>query len=267
MLLGVQSWKPFLAAMVLPPVPFLALLLLGARLIVPRRGWGWALVMISVAGLWITSCNGLALSVNRWALTPPPALNEQQVAALAAQVKSRAVAIAVVVLGSGREQYAPEYGVSNLTPGSVERLRYGVWLGRKTGAPVGFAGGLGWSQADGLSEAEIAGRIAAQELGRPLSWTDTTSRDTRENAAHMLGLLRPSGIKKIVLVTHGWHMPRAVREFEQASRSSGSGIEIVAAPMGMAARADAAAFDWIPTSDGFTKCRNVLREVLAKLVA
>ncbi|CAN5560162.1 YdcF family protein [soil metagenome] len=262
---GIQSWKPFLTVLLLPPVPFLVLLLVGARLILPRRGLGWTLVAISVIGIWLTSCSGFAQLVSYWALSPPKALTEQQIGALEREVKSK-TPIAVVVLGSGREQLAPEYGVSNLTPSSVERLRYGLWLGRQTGAPVGFAGGYGWAQGDGISEAEIAGRIAAQEFGKPLRWQDTRSRDTRENASFMLSELRPNGVKKILLVTHGWHMQRALRNFRQASTASGDGVEIVAAPMGLAMRSDSPAFDWVPSSEGFTLSRSVLREVLAKLM-
>ena len=59
-LLGIQAWKPILTALILPPVPFLVLLLVGARLILPRRGLGWFLIVLSVAGLWLAHCTGAA---------------------------------------------------------------------------------------------------------------------------------------------------------------------------------------------------------------
>jgi uncharacterized SAM-binding protein YcdF (DUF218 family) len=167
--------------------------------------------------------------------------------------------VAIVVLGGGMEALAPEYGVSSLRAPSLERLRYGVWLGRETGLPVAFSGGVGWAQLDAKPEAQIAAQIAASEYGRPLKWTEDSSRDTRQNAARTIALLKPQGIRQIVLVTHGYHMPRALRNFEQAA---GGEIKIEAAPMGMARRGDQPALSWMPTSEGFQDTRNVLRELV-----
>ena len=66
------------------------------------------------------------------------------------------------------------------------------------------------------------------EFGRPLKFVEDDSRDTRENAARTLALLRPIGIRHIVLVTHGWHMPRALKAFETAA--AGSGIRYIVPP-------------------------------------
>jgi uncharacterized SAM-binding protein YcdF (DUF218 family) len=174
--------------------------------------------------------------------------------------------VAIVVLGGGRESLAPEYGVSNLAPRSIERLRYGLWLGRETKAPVAFSGGVSHAAAGLAAEAEIAANIAAQDFGRPLKWVETQSRDTRENAALTVGLLRPAGIKRIVVVTHGWHMPRAMNGFAEAVRRSGGEIELTAAPMGMAANSDRPALRWMPSIEGATRTRNALSEWLARLV-
>ena len=51
-LLGIETWKPIFTALLLPPVPFLLLIIVGARLILPRRGLGWAIILPSVAGIW-----------------------------------------------------------------------------------------------------------------------------------------------------------------------------------------------------------------------
>ena len=48
-LLGIESWKPILTTLLLPPVPLLLLTLIGARLVLPRRGLGWFLILLSVA--------------------------------------------------------------------------------------------------------------------------------------------------------------------------------------------------------------------------
>ena len=52
-LFAAESWKPVLTALLLPPVPFLLLMLIGARLIVARRGLGWMLVLLGAALVWL----------------------------------------------------------------------------------------------------------------------------------------------------------------------------------------------------------------------
>ena len=260
-LLDIESWKPFLTALLLPPVPLLILLLVGARLMLPRRGLGWFVVLTSVALLWLTACTGSAVLMSQFLLHPPGALSATRIQ----QLKARASAkppVALIVLGGGMEPFAPEYGVSNLQAVSVERLRYGVWLSRETGLPLGFSGGVGWAQPDGKPEAEVAARVAANEFGRPLKWVEDNSRDTRQNAARTVALLRQQGIKHIVLVTHGWHMPRALRNFEEAAPE----MRIEPAPMGLAQRLDHPALGWIPSGVGLVDVRNILRELWGRVL-
>ncbi len=256
-LLGIESWKPVLAALLLPPVPLLVMLLVGVRLVRPWRGLGWFIVLLSVVLLWLSSSLGAAQVASRLFLRPPPALTFERVKALRAEVQARAP-VAIVVLGGGMEPYAPEYGVANLRPLSLERLRYGVWLAREIGAPLAFSGGTGHAQRDGLAEAQVAARIALQDYGRPLKWVEDESRDTRENARRTVALLQRAGITHIVLVTHGWHMPRAVRAFEQAAEG---GLRIEAAPMGLALPAERPALQWIPSPAGNAAMNQVLHEL------
>ena len=146
--------------------------------------------------------------------------------------------------------------------GSLERLRYGVWLSRETGWPMAFSGGTGWAQPDGAEEAQVAQRIAAQEFGRPLKWVEDGSRDTRENAIRTIALLRPQGVKRILLVTHHWHMPRSMRAFEEAAHGD---IRIEAAPMGLARNTEFPVLRWLPSGEGLIATRLVLREWIGRL--
>jgi uncharacterized SAM-binding protein YcdF (DUF218 family) len=259
--LGIESWKPVITALILPPVPFLLLMLIGARLILPRRGLGWLVILLSVALLWLSACSGTAQLLSQFALRPPAALTPERIKELKAQAKGPSTAI--LVLGGGLEPFAPEYGVSNLRYPSLERLRYGLWLSRETGLPVGFSGGVGWGQPDGTPEARIAGQIAASEFGRPLKWIEENSRDTRENAALSVPLLKKTGITHIVLVTHASHMPRAVKAFETVA---GGGVTVEAAPMGMAKHLELPVLEWLPTSNGAVEVRTVLRELVGRWV-
>ncbi|MDO9094652.1 MAG: YdcF family protein [Rubrivivax sp.] len=257
--LGIEAWKPTLSALLLPPVPFLVLVLAGARLMFRRRLLAWFLVLLGVLGIWFSSTTAVSQGLNLWLLKPQLPLREEQIAEL-----RRAPRTAIVVLGGGRRLLAPEYGVSSLHERGIERLRYGMWLSRETGLPLAFSGGIGHNAQPGPSEAEIAARIAEREFGRPLKWTETESRDTRENALRSVALLEPQGIEQIVLVTHGYHMPRALRNFQRAAE--GRKITMVAAPMGMSPTGRLRASDWLPTAAGFADTRLVLHEWIGRLM-
>ena len=72
--LGIESWKPLITALLMPPVPFLVMALVGARTILWRRGVGWTLVLLSCTGLWLTSTTAFGEWFTRLALLPPPPL-------------------------------------------------------------------------------------------------------------------------------------------------------------------------------------------------
>lgn len=262
-LLGIESWKPVLTALAMPPVPFLLLVLVGARLILPRRGLGWLVILLSVAGLWLSATTGMAQALTRYVLKPPAALSTDRIAELRTAARAKQPA-AIVILGGGMEPLAPEYGVANLTDSSLERLRYGLWLGRETGLPVAFSGGVGWAQReDATAEARTAARIAEREFNRPIRWVEAQSRDTRENALRSVGMLKADGITQIVLVTHGYHMPRARRLFEEAAAGT---MTITPASMGMAQRLQTPVLEWMPSTEGFQGVRRALRELLGLAV-
>lgn len=259
--LGIESWKPFLTALLLPPVPFFLLTLIGARLLLSRRGLGWLLILFSVAMMWLSACTGAARGLSLLLLHPPAAMSFDRMRELRADVQAKRP-VAIVILGGGTEPFAPEYGVSSLRDASLERLRFGIWLSSQTGAPMAFSGGVGWAQGDSTPEARVAGRIAAEEFGRAIRWLEEDSRDTRGNAVRTMALLKPAGIRHVVVVTHGYHMDRALRAFSEAA---GSDVTVEPAPMGLAWRMAVPALEWMPSSHGFQAMRNVLRELAGKV--
>lgn len=258
--LGIESWKVVLSAAVLPPVPGLLLVLIGARMIAWRRGAGWLVVLVAVTGLWL-SCSA---AVGEWlasVMTPAPAvLAKERQAELRRAAQSSPNGVAVVVLGGGRESLAPEYGGPSLSPFTLERLRYGIWLSRELGSPLAVSGGYGHAGAQGRPEAEVAADIALNEFGRSVRWVEPQSRDTRENAMFTARMLKGTGVRRLVVVTHGWHMPRAMRAFREAVIQQGLDFELVAAPMGLAPRVERPALRWLPSAEGFQLVRMVWRE-------
>jgi uncharacterized SAM-binding protein YcdF (DUF218 family) len=291
---GLGAVKPVLAAMVLPPASLLIVAIVGLVLARRRPRTGVSVSALACLALWACCCNGVASWVERSALAEPAALGEAQRAGLKARA-SAGERIGIVVLGGGVDRMAPEYGTPSLAVIPLSRLRYGVWLSRATGIPLGASGGLGWGAASGqVAEADVMAATARTEFGWPLTWVESTSRDTRENANHSVALLAAAGVKEIVVVTNGWHMPRALREFQAAAAQVATRapsapiaastaapaattpapspgptdllappIRILAAPMGQAYPGDLALLDWIPSGDGAQRMRATLRELLA----
>ncbi len=247
-----------LSALFISPLPLILMVLVGARLVYRRRLLAWLLILLGCAGLWLSTTEAAGGLLKRWLLRPPPALAGHDLSDL-----KRAPDTMIVVLGGGRRQLAPEYGISSLNPRTTERLRYGIWLARETGLPLAFSGGMGYGAEPGLSEAEIAARVAANEFGFKLRLQEAESRDTRENAVKTLALLRPLGIHQIVLVTNDYHMRRAIGDFQQAAE--GRDLKIIPAPMGLPAGSQVHGRDWLPSLGGYEDCWIALHEWLGRL--
>jgi uncharacterized SAM-binding protein YcdF (DUF218 family) len=265
---GLAGVKPFLAVLALPPVPLLFLALVGAWLARARPHTGRALVVLACLGLWLAACVGSARWVEDSFLDEPAALG----AAQRQRLKTRAAAgapLAIVVLGGGVDTPAPEYGTSTLGLTPLARLRYATWLSRETGIPLAASGGRGWAASSDASpsEADVMASVARTDFGVPIRWIEDRSRDTHENAVDTVRMLSAAGVGEIVVVTNGWHMPRALREFRAAVQAIGApAVKISAAPMGLAWPAESPALTWMPSGEGAQRMRAVLREVLASLL-
>lgn len=258
--LGISGWKPVLGTLLLPPVPLLVLLLLGLWLVGRRRAGGGALVVLSIFGLWAMCTSLVGHGLTEWLTKPPPALTSQQVSGLA-----RAPRTAIVVLGAGQRYLAREYGMADLKPMTIERLRYGVWLAKQTNLPLAYSGGLGRASRPGATEAEIARRVVERDFGLRLRWAENKSRDTHENAIFTVAMLRDEGIEKIVLVTHGFHQTRALAAFQRAIDKAGVRLSVVPAPMGLNVVGPPVFTDFLPTAEGFAATRLALHEWLGRL--
>ena len=76
-LLGIQSWKPVLTALALPPVPWMLLILVGARLMFWRRSLSWLVMLVGATGLWLSCTTGAGYWLERLALKPRSEFNRQ----------------------------------------------------------------------------------------------------------------------------------------------------------------------------------------------
>lgn len=259
--LGIDAWRPVLGALLMPPVPFLVLVIVGARLFSRYRVRAWLAVLIGCLGLWASTTQIVGQGLTHWLLPPVRSLAPTEIAEL-----KKAPRTAIVVLGAGHRDLASEYGVSELQPMGMERLRFGLWLSRQTELPVLFSGGRAHGSAPGQSEAEIAARVAERDFGRTLRWTESDSRDTRENALRSVSLLKGEGIERVVVVTHGYHMPRAMDNFRRALAQSGANMQVVAAPMGITPMFKPRVIDFMPTRSGYNQVLLVLHEFVGRLI-
>lgn len=156
---------------------------------------------------------------------------------------------AIVVLGGGRREFAPEFN-EEITAGvsTLERLRYAAKLARELKKPVLVSGGAPVWGAQ-RPEADIMQEIMVNEFGLPVRWVERNSNDTRENATNSARILAQAGVKRIYLVTHANHMPRAQANFEA------QGLFVV--PLATAFTPTAALSSWyfIPSFEGLAENR------------
>jgi uncharacterized SAM-binding protein YcdF (DUF218 family) len=258
--LGIEAWKPALSMLVIPPVPLLLLILLGVWLMPRRRRLAVALVLGSTLGLWVLSTPAIGALLQEELTRPPAVLDAPRVAAL-----QNAPHTAIVVLGAGRRLRSLDYGSPDLSLLTLERVRYGLWLARRTGLPVAYSGGVGHGSPAGESEAEIAQRVAERDFGVRLRWTESRSRDTNENARLTVPVLKAAGIRHIVLVTHGFHQQRALAAFRRAAEREQLALALTPAPLGLLQPDEYEWADFFPSGEGLRVTMIALHEWLGRL--
>ncbi len=186
----------------LPPNGLIILACVGiaTRRRFPRFGLSCGIAAVSLATL-------LSLPILGWLL-------DQKQPHLVYVSPTQGAAEAIVVLGGGRREFAAEYG-QEITAGvsTLERLRYTAKVARELKAPILVSGGApAWGAAQ--PEADIMRDVLVQEYGLPVQWVERTSNDTLENAKNSAPILLAAGVKRIYLITHATHMPRAQANFE-----------------------------------------------------
>lgn len=132
---------------------------------------------------------------------------------------------AIVVLGGDYMPMAPELGRSAPAALSHERLLYGAALHRRTSLPILVTGGPLIPGAPPLGV--VMRRSLVEDYRVPVRWVEDEAFNTHGNAAGAARMLEEAGVRRVLLVTHAWHMPRALAAFEAA------GLEPIPAPTGL----------------------------------
>lgn len=233
-----------LGAFLLPPLNMLLLILLGLGLRHRWRRLGTGLLTLGMAGLYALSTPMMAMWLNRGLERYP---------VIGAEPLSRAEAIVVL---SGGKKPAPEYGGMEPGADSLARLRYAARLAHQSGKPILLTGG---APMGGEAEGAVMARVLREEYGIVPRWVETRSNTTLENARYSAELLRAAGIKRIALVSQGWHLRRALPFFQR------QGLEVTAAPTAFI-RYDGGGVAWyLPSGRAMQECHAALREWLGML--
>jgi uncharacterized SAM-binding protein YcdF (DUF218 family) len=239
--------KKLLAALVLPPTGPLLLAIAGA---VALRRWP----RLGRAFLWTGLVVLLALSLGPVSGLLLWLANDSS----AVRIEDARMAQAVVILGGGVRRDAPEYGGDTLGRLTLERVRYGAKLARETGLPVLGAGGT--VLGDTATEASLMRAALEREFNIPVRWVEEKSRNTHENARFAAAILKRDGVKRVVLVIHGFDIRRARAEFTDA------GLEVVPAPTVVPRFEITSPLDFLPSMAALQGSYYALYELLANAV-
>jgi uncharacterized SAM-binding protein YcdF (DUF218 family) len=235
------------AAFLLPPLSLLLLFALGLFLLYRRNKSARPALLAAFALLWVASTpwfaeGGLHLLE---ADTNTLDVRHQQIDA-------------IIILGGGTYFHAPEYaGQDTVGRHTLVRLRYGAKLQRETGKPVLVTGGK--PLGNQRSEAQQMKESLEQDFGVPVRWTEESSDNTFENAAHSFHMLQQENIRRIYLVTHAWHMPRAAEAFRRA------GFEVVEAPTGFTTRYRTDLLAFLPRAESLVDSKIFVHETIGLL--
>lgn len=231
-----------------PPAVILLIALLGFLLRLRWPGVGGAIVALAFALLLVLSIpltGYQLLSALEAGVRPLPILSPDA---------ARRQADAIVVLGGGRIADAREYGGDTVSHFTLERLRYAARLHRATGLPILVSGGAPFGEK--ITEAELMRQALERDFQVRAKWLEDRSRTTYENAVYTKAMLAGAGARRVFVVTHAWHVPRALWAFADA------GLDATMAPTLMTRYGAATVFDYLPSATGLALSSRAISERL-----
>ncbi len=131
---------------------------------------------------------------------------------------------AIVILSGDVRHIAGAPDAEDVGALTLERLRGGAALARATHLPILVTGGPIGAR-DATPVAVLMAHSLADDFATPARWVEPAAHDTFENARLSAVLLHASGISRVYVVTHAWHMRRALIAF------AGTGLTVTPAPL------------------------------------
>lgn len=224
--------RGILLTLAIPPTGFVVLIVVGLLL---RGGWQrfgrrltWAsLIALILFGMPVVSYSML-LALETGLPLIPPADHPPQ---------------AIIVLGG--EVIRAHQERLGIRPGllTLDRLRTGAALHRRTGLPILVTGGT--TQPNTPAVGLVMAQSLDDDFQAPARWVESASVDTWENARLSADILRAEGITSAYVVTHAWHMRRALLAFQD------TGLIVTAAPTALDDPLGPNLSDFLPRAGGW----------------
>ncbi len=221
------------------------------------------LILISVVAAWLTLWNprlGVSIGIIATSLlylAALPVVAERMLEDVEVKPPDNANflgAQAIVVLGGGVHRGNGDTVPDMLGRYTLQRLDFAAHAYRQLKLRVAVSGG----KPPGTHDAEATLMKAALEadFNVPVSWVESQSRTTYENALYTKKLLQPENITTVVLVTDAWHMRRALWSFERV------GLHAIAWPAPLTYEERYRADDYLPSMQALQDSYLALHEAI-----
>jgi uncharacterized SAM-binding protein YcdF (DUF218 family) len=224
------------------PTVFITLSLVGALLALMWRRTGIGLAVLSSLCLYAAATPALSSFLLR------------EIEAQLPQDVDLAGAQAIVVLGGevrlGNRGDIPD----RLGAQSLERVVMAAAAYRRLAVPVEVNGAT--ERGGQQSEATLMKAVLEADFAVPVRWVEERSRTTWENALFAAQLLQPEQVTRVVLVSHAWHLPRALWAFERV------GLKPLPWPAPRTAQRMRRVDDFLPTIRALTDSFYALHELV-----
>ncbi len=225
---------------VVPPINLLLLTIAGYVLVLYKKRSGFWCLSVGILGLFILALPVVAGTLLFWL--------EQ----LPRSDSARAAPAAIVILGGDVFRTQPPEPQAEIGELTLERVRTGAALQHATHLPVLTSGGVVMEKTPPV--ADLMADSLRADFGVEVRWIEATSRNTWENAANSAAILKPAGVRSIYLVTHAWHMRRALIAFSRL----GLAVTPVPVPPAEAPRLEPQSF--VPTASAWLTSYYALHE-------
>jgi uncharacterized SAM-binding protein YcdF (DUF218 family) len=193
-------------SLLLPPVNLLLLAMIFWMMAYRYPRLGWRLLGLCLLGMFV-----LAMPITPALLLEGLELGivlKQPTAGLANNPG------AIIILGGDFGFGEPAGAIfTGAQPGSLtlERVRAGAALQRRTGLPILVTGGA--SHVGGIAIATLMRQSLQDDFGVTARWVEPNSSDTWQNADFTAAILKKEGISAAYVVSQSWHLRRAAIAF------------------------------------------------------
>ncbi|THB65461.1 MAG: YdcF family protein [Gammaproteobacteria bacterium] len=246
----------------LPPGLSCLLILFGLIAVVAWRRIGYSLIISGLITLYLISVP-ISTHILADSLEPESPLSLQK--AINANVQ------AIVVIGSGRNLSALEYGELNKNKNIFEKnetidqqtlasLKYASFIHKSSGLPIIVSGGQ--TDVSGSSRAEIMKQILEDDFGVITQiWLDPNSVSPYEHAVNSHNILVSKKVSNIILICPAWQMKRVKKSFDF------TGIMVISAPVSFYDRRRSSGVKgWLPQGEATGINSKLLRELVANML-